>query len=71
MNERDSRIAQVTSFYKKPNSDDVIVDLDPMELKTIGTCCICNSNYTMCIPEQYSGHFVTSAVAHSVSYYFT
>ncbi|MDR1965048.1 MAG: hypothetical protein LBQ50_14850 [Planctomycetaceae bacterium] len=63
---------QKTEFFRPdPGTvfDDIPVDEDI--IKSVETCCICNSNNSWCVPEQYHGSFVTAAAAQTISYWYS
>ena len=62
--------ADFKHYYKQPEPDTEYEDLEKMEPRSIGTCCICNTNASLCVPERASSSYITSVYAHTVSYWF-
>lgn len=59
------------NYVKRPDLDVEYVDLETAEPRGVGTCCICNSGNSWCIPEQVAGNVVTSSAAQTISYWWS
>jgi hypothetical protein len=57
-------------YFRRPDPETEF-ESEVFEPKSVTTCCVCNTNITLCIPEQFSGYFVSSVSAQTVSYWFS
>lgn len=62
--------ANVKRQFRQLDPDVEIIDIGPLYPDSIDTCCVCNSNASLCVPEHPSGSVITTASAKTVSYLF-
>jgi hypothetical protein len=60
----------VKNHYKRPDQEIEYEELDEHEPRGIGSCCICNSNASLCTAERNFSSYVTSTAAQGISYWF-
>lgn len=60
---------KIKHYFKPPDEDAEYEELEEHEPKSIGTCCICNSNASMCTAERKFSSYITAATAQTVSYW--